>query len=108
MEATLSIPELRGMSPDRRPNGERPYSPESYAAQYGITVEDATDLIANGKSHGEVKRQIYRMFTNDPELRQKALEPANDELPMSAEEKDRYARLVHRVLKGKGDWSDVL
>jgi hypothetical protein len=69
----LSVPEMRGMRPDDRPDSERPYSAASYAAQYGIGVEEAQDLMSPSANHGEVKRRIYRRFTSEPALRAQAL-----------------------------------
>ncbi len=78
-----TIQEMRGMIPapaDR----ERPYSAASYAAQYGITVEDAQDLIEAWSTHKQIERQIVAMFRADPELKARALmldaedEPSDD------------------------------
>ena len=72
-ERPRTIPEMRGLTKDERADPEKPYSKESYAAQYGITVEDAEDLRIRYATHGEVKRAIYAMFSRDEGLRRRAL-----------------------------------
>lgn len=68
----LSIPELRGMKPI--PNERiKPYSAESYSAQYGITLEEAEVLIESHATHREIERRIYAMFVADPALKHRAL-----------------------------------
>lgn len=68
-----TIPEMRGLTKDKRPDPEKPYSKESYAAQYGIAVEDAEGLRQQYRTHGEIKRAIYSMFSRDEGLRRRAL-----------------------------------
>jgi len=83
-----SVPEMRGATRDDRPDHREPYGPKSYAAQYGITVEDAEGLVARHGTHGEIKRAVYRMFSEDEGLRRRALMLGRtpDESPTSAGE----------------------
>lgn len=71
-ERPKTIIELRGMTPS--PSGRtKKYSKESYAAQYSITVEEAEELIGNHSSHPEVQRAIFRMYSENPALKDRAI-----------------------------------
>lgn len=101
-----TIPEMRGMSmrPDareREANRERPYSPESYAAQYGITVEDAREIRERSANHRQIVRQINAMFIADPELKRRAL-MIEDAKPLTEEEERLYGRMLKDGLPTKG------
>lgn len=96
---SFSIPEMRGMKPTPK-NRTRKYSAASYAAQYGITVEDAEDLVNRCNDHRAVEQAIHRMLSLDPELRQKAL-MLDGEVEMNEEEKARYERLAQRIMRGE-------
>lgn len=68
------IPEIRGMSlEEERGDLEKHYSKASYAAQYGITLEDAEDVIATTSNHGQAKAAITKMLTTNPDMMKKAL-----------------------------------
>lgn len=71
-ERPRTITELRGMTPSPTDRTKK-YSKESYAAQYGITIEEADDLIGNYSSHPEVERAIFRMYSDNPALRDRAI-----------------------------------
>lgn len=90
-----TIPEMRGHSPIPR-DRVKLYSPESYAAQYGITVDDAEEFVERSSSHREVERKIFALFREQPDVRQKAL--MLDEAADLTEEEEE---LVHRILTGK-------
>lgn len=69
---------LRGGTPDDRPLAEKPYSAASYAAQYGVPVEDVEDLLAHvsqkgENTHGEVRRLIYREWLSGEKFREESL-----------------------------------
>jgi hypothetical protein len=68
-----TIPERRGMPkiPGAR---EDSYTAASYAAQFGVTVEDAQDLIDRyGRhAHKHIEREIIRMVQADPALKRRA------------------------------------
>lgn len=117
-ERTFDIPEMRGMSPDKRAGGEVPCSPESYAAQYGVTVQDAEDLAGRRKdgkavksglysTHGDVKRELQRRFRENEDVRRRVLmldedSPASpgEGAPLSfagEEERERIERLIERT-----------
>lgn len=104
-----TIPEMRGMSMsvdarERERNRERPYSAESYAAQYGITVEDAAEIRERSTNHQQIVRQITAMFTNNSELKRRALmlESGAETKPLSKEEEERYRRLLKDGVPTKG------
>lgn len=73
-ETPKTMPEIRGLTKDTRGPDDRPYSAASYAAQYGITVEDASDFIeaANGK-HGQVLTQIFAHYKLRPDVKEQAM-----------------------------------
>jgi hypothetical protein len=74
-ERPRGIPEHRGMPKDERPVDEKPYTADSYAAQYGISVEEAETFIADsGKQHGDVIRRIHRLYQEHPERRREAIQ----------------------------------
>lgn len=93
-----SIPELRGMAPIPR-DRVAPYSAESYAAQYGITVEDAEDILERCETHKQVERMILAMFKADPELKRRAL--ALEETVDLTEEELRLAERARQYLGRK-------
>jgi hypothetical protein len=73
-----TVPEIRGMdmsaeARERERVRERPYSAASYAAQYGITVEDAEDLRDRYPNHHQIVRAITAMLAADPDLKRRAL-----------------------------------
>lgn len=82
-ERPKSIQEWRGIKPPP-PDREKKYSAESYAAQYGITVEDAESLREECSSHPEIERRILAMFRSDPALKRRAM--MLDEFSMSPQE----------------------
>jgi hypothetical protein len=81
------------MRPDDRRDSERPYSAASYAAQYGIGVEDAQDLMSPSTNHGEVKRSIYCRLTSEPALQAQAL-MLDGGAPLTSEEEKLMRRVV--------------
>ncbi len=90
-----SVPEMRGMPPIDR-DRDRPFSPKSYAAQYGITVEDAEDLLAECQSHPQMHRKILALFLSDPDLKRRAL-MLEETSEMTAEEREGADRLLKRL-----------
>lgn len=70
-----SFPVARGGNKDERSPAEKPYSAASYAAQYGVPMEDVQDFLATrgGITHGEVPHYIQKEHLSDPEFRQAAL-----------------------------------
>ena len=67
MDRPKTLPEQRGHDmQNEREGGEKPYTKESYASQYGITVEEAEELRDRYQTHGEVKRAILHMVLADP------------------------------------------
>lgn len=71
-ERPKTIPELRGMA--RVPTDRtKKYSVASYTAQYGITREDAEEIVALFSSHQEAERAIFRMYSENPALRDRAI-----------------------------------
>jgi predicted HNH restriction endonuclease len=90
-----TIPEMRGLPAIDR-DRDHPFSAKSYAAQYGITVEDAEDILQRCNSHGQVHRQIVAMFKNDAVLKRRAL-MLDDERNMTGEEKKTAAALLKRL-----------
>lgn len=95
-ERPRSIPEMRGMPPIPR-DRERPYTPESYAAQYGITVEDAEELVEAYTNHRAIERAIVRMFKAEPSLKDRALFLSADDKPT-----DEEKRIADRLLRTLG------
>lgn len=81
-----TIQEIRGMRAPEK-DREKPYSAASYAAQYGITIDDAEELLARSNTHEQVHRQIMAMYTNDPELKRRAM--MSDDLPTGGSGKPR-------------------
>jgi hypothetical protein len=70
---------LRGGTPDDRPLAEKPYSAASYAAQYGVPLEDVEDILRHvsqkgENTHGEVRRLIYKEWLSDGKFREESLE----------------------------------
>lgn len=101
-ERPRSIPEMRGMqmnaeARERERNREKPYSANSYAAQYGITVEDAQELRGRFNSHPRIVREITTMFARDPELRTRAL-MLGDAEPLTAEEEEHLTKILRGAL----------
>ena len=92
-----TIQEMRGMKP---PDAERTkmYSADSYAAQYGITVEDATEYRERCETHQQVERMILAAFKTDPDLKTKAL-MLEDQVVLTEEEK----RMIGRAKKHLGE-----
>lgn len=94
-ELPRSVCEMRGMPAIDR-DRERPFSPASYAAQYGITIEDAQDLVASSNSHPQIHRQILAMFKADRELKERAL-MLGDRRAMTDDEKRVANTLLARL-----------
>lgn len=90
-----SVPELRGMPTIPR-DRERPYSPESYAAQYGIDLEEAEHLVDNSISHPQIHRQIIAMLQSDADLKERALFLSEEDEPTD-DEKSQADRLLKRA-----------
>lgn len=105
-ERPRTVPEIRGVgrahhTAEREP--DKPYSAVSYAAQYGITIEDAEDLVRDhGKfGHAAIERQIHDMLRRDLELRRRAL--MLDDAAVT--EEDRAA--ADRIVQGKRSLFDI-
>jgi hypothetical protein len=99
-----SVPEARGMKPVP-PERTRKYSPESYAAQYGVTVEDARELIGAFADHAGVRDEIHRMLGRDEALRRRAflLDDPSGVTPNEEEVREEYA-LLKRLKDGADPW----
>lgn len=82
-----SIPEIRGMAPTPRDRTTK-YSANSYAAQYGITVDDAEEMLERCDTHQQVERMIFASYKADPELKRRAL--VLDETIVLTEEEKRF------------------
>ena len=101
------IPEIRGFTaPSRERDPDKKYSPASYAAQYGVPLEDAEGLVGKFHSHGEIVRAINQLFSADPDLKRAALDPLADEKRKAerirAEEEEARARgIAEKEAKAK-------
>ena len=51
----------------------KPYSAASYAAQYGVKVEDAADLLERSGTHQQVERGIFALYKQNPRVKDRAL-----------------------------------
>ena len=79
--------EIRGFTPpSKERDPAKKYSAASYAARYGIPLEDAEALVEQNPSHQDVERAINRVLSADPDLKRRALDPF-------AEERERTARI---------------
>ena len=85
-----TIQGMRGMSPAPADRVQR-YSAESYAAQYGITVEDAQEYRDACETHQQVERMILAAFRADPDLKAKAL-MLEEQVVLTDEEKRMIGR----------------
>jgi hypothetical protein len=96
-ERPRSVPEIRGMKPIP-PEREDSYTAGSYAAQFGIYVEDAADLIArHGKhAHKAIEREILLSLARDVEERRRAL--LQDEALEPTETEKREAEAFMRKM----------
>lgn len=100
-DRTRSFVELRGGTADTRPDAGEPYSAASYAAQYGITVDDAEALVEQYGTHGEVKERIFKEYVCDPNFRKEALELGEQKTCLlTDEERDQ---IEASVIKALGD-----
>jgi hypothetical protein len=69
----MDVPQIRtGRSSFPRTN-DKPYSAVSYAAQYGITVEEGESLIQQYTKHSEIDLEIGIRMARDPEMFQRAV-----------------------------------
>lgn len=75
-ERTRSFPELRGATRDTRPPHKKPYKATSYAAQYGVPVEDIQVVLDSGRlqTHGEIVDWITKEYLTDPYFRERAMD----------------------------------
>lgn len=85
-----TIQEMRGMPPAPAERIQR-YSAESYAAQYGITVEEAEEYRNQCETHQQVERMILAAFKTDPQLKAKAL-MLEEQVVLTEEEKALVGR----------------
>lgn len=90
MRGVSMRPESREAERDR----ERPYTAESYAAQYGVTIDAAREIRDRSTTHRQIVRQITALLTNDAELKREALF-IQDKAVLS----DKEERLYSRTLK---------
>ena len=103
-ERPRTIPEIRGFaaaSKERDP--AKKYSPASYAARYGIPLEDAEELVEQSHAHGDVERAINRVFSADPDLKRRALNPFSEENRKNEEIRARDAAEEARKRDGKAE-----
>jgi hypothetical protein len=77
----------------------RLYSVESYAAQYGLTLERATELRDSCSTHPEMERLIHREIGRDPALKDRILNP-DGVLPPTEEELEEAERVLERARVG--------
>jgi len=103
-ERPKSVPEIRGMKPVPAER-DRKYSAASYAAQYGVTVEDAKELVGSFADHTGVRGEIHRMLGEDEALRRRALllDDPSGVTPGEEEVRDAYA-LLKRLKEGADPW----
>lgn len=73
LQRNKTMLEVRGIAHDERSTADKPYSAESYVAQYGITKEEARALVERATSHGEVTATIQRLFAMDSVYRERAM-----------------------------------
>ena len=91
-ERPRPIPEIRGFTPpSKKRDPAKKYSAASYAAQFGVPLEDAEELVAKFHSHAEVVRAINRLFSADPDLKRRALNPFSEENRKNEEIRSRDA-----------------
>ena len=91
-ERPRPIPEIRGFSaPSKERDPAKKYSAASYAAQFGVPLEDAEALVEKFHSHAEVVRAINRLFSADPDLKRVALNPFSEENRKNEEIRSRDA-----------------
>jgi hypothetical protein len=75
-ERVLPLPEARGFAPpSKERDPAKKYSPASYTARYGVPLEDAEELVARNAAHQDIERDINRLFSADPGLKRRALDP---------------------------------
>lgn len=106
-ELALPIPEKRGFvfqKTERDP--AKKYTPASYAAQFGVPLEDAEELVARNATHHDVVRDINRLFSADPNLKARALNPFAEEQERAAkirakEEEARARRITEQEAAAK-------
>lgn len=77
--------------PPAPPDRTRPYSAESYAAQYGITVEWGQELREQHGTHQEIERAILAAFKADSQLKARAL-MLEEQVVLTEEEKTLVGR----------------
>lgn len=79
-ERALPLWAIRGFSPpSKERDPARKYSSASYAARYGVPLEDAEELVARNATHQDIERDINRLFSADPDLKRRALNPLSEE-----------------------------
>lgn len=77
MRETQTIPEMLGFAAvpfDR----EKPYTAQSYQAQYVITEEEAADLLARHRTHAEIDRELGLRFAHDLTYRRRVSDAMAD------------------------------
>lgn len=72
-EDAIDFAQRRGGTKDARSPNEKPYSAASYAAQYGVPLEDCQDMVKQYTTHGEVRQRIYREFLSSEDFEEAAL-----------------------------------
>lgn len=90
-----AVQQIRGMKDAPPRDRVKPYSAESYSAQYGITVEDAEELRETCKTHAEIEKSIFSMYAKDAELKKRCL-IAEENVTLTQEE----MRLRDSVIEG--------
>lgn len=100
-EKTYDFVAMRGGTPDNRDESEKPYSAASYAAQYGIPMEDVEKARAQYETHGEMKAWIYREILPDPAFRARSV--ALDTRPFETPEKRSARKGSKRKMQNKED-----
>lgn len=97
MTQSFSIPELRGMPRPERSPVDKPYSVASYAAQYGITLELADEMVYRFSTHGEIVSEIKKQLLESEQLMDRALMRGEHSLFPAENGDDEAAR---KVLEG--------
>lgn len=104
----LTIPEMLGMPPAQR-DREKPFSVDSYRAQYVLTEEEAVEVRERYSTHTDINESMSRRFANDPEYRKRVLIACQDitATPPSESVKRLMDRMQEKLRKG-GKMTDVL
>ena len=90
-EQPKTIQGHRGIKPPPE-DRTKPYSAESYSAQYGITVEDAKELRETHPTHPEIERAIFSMYRRDPGLRDRAIFRGAGDPSLSEKQRKSFER----------------